>query len=150
PGEAALQARSGHQRTLWRVVGGPLEKSIAGQRVRDPDHADVEWSYHLKEGVLFVERSQAGKTELIRLEFGVGSGKHGVTFVTTQSVPEAESVIGPSGIEHRISYFAATHALALTPGHSAGKADAQDPELVPQGRSLSPKVLHNCFSCHAA
>src|SRR5262245_62149894 len=41
PGEAALQARSGHQRTLWRVGDGALEKWLSGRRLRDPVHPDV-------------------------------------------------------------------------------------------------------------
>jgi predicted CXXCH cytochrome family protein len=152
PGEAALQERSGHQRTLWRAEDGSLTKWLIGQRVRDPEQADVAWSYHLEDGILIAQRSQGDRTERFPLEFGFGSGKRGVTFVTTEPAAnptKTATATGPAGIEHRISYFAATRSLGLTPGHSHDSADESDHEIVPQGRRLAPDRLRLCFSCHA-
>jgi predicted CXXCH cytochrome family protein len=152
PGEAALQERSGHQRTLWRAVEGSLSKWLIGQRLRDPEQADVNWSYQLTGGTLIAERSQAGRTERFPLEFGFGSGKQGVTFVTTQAMTDgggASSSTSHAGIEHRISYFATTQSLGITPGHSQGQADEPHDDIVPQGRRLIQEKMRLCFSCHA-
>src|SRR4051794_17786414 len=80
PGEAALQERSGHQRTLWRPVDGPLVRWLTLQRLRDPERPDVVWSYRLADGRLFADRSGDGRTTRFPLEFAFGSGKQGVTF----------------------------------------------------------------------
>jgi predicted CXXCH cytochrome family protein len=133
-------------------VDGSLTKWLIGRRVRDPEQADVEWSYHLEDGILIAQRSQADRTERFPLEFGFGSGKQGVTFVTTESAADpakTATVTSPAGIEHRISYFAATRSLGLTPGHAPGSAEASGHEIVLQGRRLSPDKLRLCFSCHA-
>jgi hypothetical protein len=120
--------------------------------MRDPEQAGVEWSYHLKDGILIAQRAQADRTERFPLEFGFGSGKQGVTFVTTESASDptkTATATSPAGIEHRISYFAATRSLGLTPGHSPGSAEASGHEIVLQGRRLSPDKLRLCFSCHS-
>jgi predicted CXXCH cytochrome family protein len=133
-------------------MDGSLKTWLIGQRLRDPELADVHWSFHVTNGVLITERSQAGRTDRFPLEFGFGSGKQGVSFVTTQAAADGvkpASSMSCAGIEHRLSYFATTRSLGLTPGHSRGSADEPDAELVPQGRCLTEDELRMCFSCHA-
>src|SRR5262245_55162531 len=45
PGEAALQARSGHSRTLRQAVEGIPAEWLAGRTFRDPEQPDVAWSF---------------------------------------------------------------------------------------------------------
>lgn len=149
PGEAALQERSGHSKTLWKTPDGLADKLFMGKHIRDPERPNVQWSYRLENGVLVADRLRGDQTQSFPLEFGVGSGKHGVTFVTTLEGAEAGSSLGRSGIEHRISYVTATHSLAITPGQAAGESNSAGPAVVPQGRSLTAEQLRACFACHA-
>jgi predicted CXXCH cytochrome family protein len=148
PGEAALQSRSGHSRTLWRAVSRSPERWLPGKPFPDPEQPEIEWSYRLQQGVLFADRSQNGRTDSLPLELGVGSGKHGVTFVTTRPGLESDAGRGPSGIEHRISYNTAARSMAITPGQTAREQSLFGPTIVPAGRLLSPEQLKTCLSCH--
>ena len=149
PGEAVLQERSGHSRTLWKSADGLSDKLFISKHIRDPERPNVEWSYRLENGILVADRLRGDQSQSFPLEFGVGSGKHGVTFVTTLAGAEAGSSVGRSGIEHRISYVTATHSLAITPGQAAGESNSSGPAVVPQGRSLTAEQLRVCFACHA-
>jgi hypothetical protein len=149
PGEAALQERSGHSRTLWKTTDRSLGSWFVGKRFTDPELPDVEWSYRLEDGKPVADRSQGGQTQSFPLEFGVGSGNHGVTFVTTHGEPQSAPSVNPSGIEHRISVATATQSQIITPGQSSGQSVVFGPVLVPEGRKLTAEQLRACFLCHA-
>ncbi len=82
-GETAAYATSGHSHTLWPAGEGPVARMLDGNRVADPELSSIEWMYHLRGKWLEVERIEQGKSERLNLEFGLGSGTHGVSFVTT-------------------------------------------------------------------
>lgn len=149
PGEAASQARSGHSRTLRKAAEGFPAEWLDGRPFRDPEQPDVAWSFRLEDGSLVAYRSQGGRTDSLRLEFGLGSGHRGVTFVTTERGREANPFGVTSGIEHRISYFAHRNSPGITPGQTLGELNAFGPQLGPHGRKLTPSSLRECFSCHS-
>jgi hypothetical protein len=149
PGPAALQRRSGHSRTLRPAERISLVSWLNGKSVSDPTFPDVRWSYHVRDDRLSVERTAQDRTESLALDYAVGSGKHGVTFVAI-SGDENRSAI--SGIEHRFSYFPDGPRLAITPGQEHSKRfrrPGDTSETVAFGVAMGPDHLRQCFGCHA-
>jgi len=147
PGESALYSRSGHARTLVRAERSPAVSWLDGRTLNDPEEAGVAWSYHLRDGKLAVDRASGDRIETLILDFALGSGKHGVTFVAVE--PDGHSVFDPAGIEHRMSYFAAGRRLDITPGQEKAMKPPGGHETVPFGSRHTPLVLRQCFSCHS-
>ena len=149
PGESALQRRSGHDRTLRGAERSPIIAWLNGKSVSDPKYPDVRWSYQVRDKRLIVERTIGGRTESLGLDYVLGSGKHGLTFVAIQG---EKTKLDPSGIEHRLSYLADSPRLAITPGQersprTPGQGDTA--ESVAFGSLLGPNLLKQCFGCHA-
>jgi hypothetical protein len=149
PGESALHRRSGHARTLRLAERSPIIAWLNGKSVRDPKYPEIGWSYQVRDQRLVVERNSADRTTSLALDFGVGSGKHGVTFVAIQaenSKPE------PSGIEHRLSYLPNGPRLDITPGQERSPQDRSHRDMAESatfGRPLGPDQLRACLRCHA-
>jgi hypothetical protein len=141
PGEHASYSSCGHSHTLRPAATQSLAEWLDGRSAADPEEPGVNWSYALRDGQLIVGRTQGGETARIAIDYAVGSGQHATTFVTlSQGEPGRRS-----GLEHRLSYFAQTQSLGITPGQL---------ETAKLGRSefgfiLSPADLSDCFNCHA-
>jgi hypothetical protein len=149
PGESALQGRSGHDRTLRRAEQSPIIAWLNGKSVSDPEHPDVRWSYEVSDNQLIAARTVAGRTESLALDYAFGSGKHGLTFV---ALTGRKSELDPSGVEHRLSYFANSPRLAITPGQGRSRRPrdhGDTAESVGFGHPLGPDRLQDCFRCHA-
>jgi Cytochrome c554 and c-prime len=140
PGEAALQSRSGHARTLSPVGRLPLARRLDGTTVRDPLVAEVIWSYRLRDGQLHLERKTPGQVEECILEYAFGSGHHATTFVNVID-PRL-----PAILEHRLTYYPREDAVGITPGHIAS---ARPPWITAHGSAPPPDLARRCFSCHA-
>ena len=148
-GESALQSRSGHNRTLRPAELSPVLAWLNGKSASDPRFPDVGWSYRVREGRLSVERTEGGRADSLALDYAVGSGKHGVTFVAIREDPQKGA---PSGIEHRLSVFPDGPRLAITPGQERSTrvgrpGDAA--EGVAFGVEMGPDHLRQCLGCHA-
>ena len=120
-----------------------------GKSVSDPKYPDVRWSYQVRDDRLFVERTTGGRTESLALDYALGSGKHGVTFVAIQG---EKTELDPSGIEHRLSYFANSPRLAITPGQE-GSPRVRTMVTQPKASRLDARWVRTdsqaCFGCHA-
>jgi hypothetical protein len=146
-------ARSGHHRTVWPAEPGrnPVVAWLDGKTWNDPAFPEVTWSYHVRDGRLIADRTAKGRTESRPLDYGLGSGTHGVTFVVLQ--PGAEPGLDPPGIEHRLSYFAAGPRMGITPGQERSGSDADRPvsgthdDLM--GKPMSSDRIQQCFGCHS-
>jgi hypothetical protein len=145
PGETAAFARSGHARTLRPAENDPIARWLDGRTVKDPERPGVDWSYHLRDGKLSVDRREGGKTQTLPIEFSFGSGQVGTTFVTTMKPGPGSP---PVGLEHRLSYLAVGRKLAVTPGQQEGASSEQGTRITPTGRTLEDFRLLRCFSCH--
>jgi hypothetical protein len=146
PGEWALYERSGHHRTMGRAEQRTVAAWLNGRKVNDPELPGVTWSYHLRHGKLVVDRTIGGKIESMLLDYALGSGTHGITFVATPAREMWD--LDPTGIEHRLSYFPEKR-LGMTPGQRRTKARTADVETVGFGRAESTDRLQKCFGCHA-
>ncbi|MFO0889315.1 MAG: multiheme c-type cytochrome [Isosphaeraceae bacterium] len=147
PGEAAAHSGSGHSRTLWPAGEGAFARWLAGQKVRDPEQPAVEWSYQLTGKDLEARRHEGADIQKMSLELGVGSGKHGVTFVTM--VPGSAGPLGPAALEHRFSYLSPTGKMEITPGQESADAKKLKLHLVPFGRIHTPEQIIKCLACHS-
>jgi hypothetical protein len=147
PGESAQYSRSGHARTLRPGALSAIAGWLDGRTVKDPEIPDVTWTYALADGRLEVERSDHGKFHCFPLDYAVGSGTNGVTFMTVR--PDASGESGATGIEHRFSYYAKGPKLDITPGQSKDDSVSQQNKVGPHGRPLDVRQLEKCLNCHA-
>jgi Cytochrome c554 and c-prime len=146
PGESAAYATSGHGHTLWPAGEGPVARMLDGKRYADPELSGIDWMYHLRAKLLEVERIEQGKPERLTLEFGLGSGTHGVTFITTAHGPDV--LADPPGVEHRLSYIVPTDKMEITPGQ-----EKTDPKRLNTGagffgRGMTSYQVLECLACH--
>ena len=140
PGEVALASRSKHSKTLMRGSRSPLARFCGDRTIEDPGDPDVTWRYRLRGDDLEVEREEKGKKRVIKLDYAVGSGRNGVTFVSLLG-----AAIDPAGIKHRFSYMTRQHKIIITPGEPIrGSGGAGF------GQTLSPETVRECFDCHAS
>jgi hypothetical protein len=149
PGESALQRRSGHDRTLGLAERSPIVEWLNGKSISDPKYPDINWSYHVRDKRLVVDRTRGGRTDSLPLDYAVGSGKHGVTFV---AIELGKTDSRPGGIEHRLSYLASSPRLDITPGQEGSQRDPHDSvaaQRVGFGRGIGVDQLRNCFGCHS-
>lgn len=142
PNEYALHRHSGHARTLRPAAAIPLAGWLKGRTVKDSERTGVTWSYELSEGRLTTLRTEAATVERLLVEYAFGSGHHATTFVSlTERDPNR-----PTALEHRLTYFAHSQSLGLTPGQSlAGHAAGNSP----RGRMHTNDDTLKCFGCHA-
>jgi hypothetical protein len=142
PGEYAAHSFSGHNRTLRPAGSGPLARLLDGRRVPDPEQPAITWTYALREGRLSVTRSGGGDPDTpIAIDYALGSGQHATTFVT---VGPGERGNRP-GLEHRLTYFAHSRSLALTPGQHQFSKSGQSR----YGYVLAPRLIQDCLNCHS-
>jgi hypothetical protein len=149
PGESSLQQRSGHNRTLQLAEHSSIIAWLNGKSVADPKHPEVTWSYHSRNGRFATDRTTAGHTESLPLDYAVGSGRHGVTFV---SVKVGKTEFDTTGIEHRLSSLANATRLVVTPGQESNRQDPHDSSVgdgTAFGRHMGPDHLATCLRCHA-
>ena len=123
-----------------------MQPSCTGRRSEIPSFPGSSGPISSKEKTSSSSVVEQGKTERLRLEFGVGSGKHGVTFVTT--VPGAGPSAGPTGIEHRFSYVTSAAKMEITPGQEAEDAKRLKVASVHFGRNIAADKLRACLDCH--
>lgn len=140
PGEVALASRSKHSKTLMRGSRSPLTRFFVDRTIRDPGDPEVSWRYRLRGDELEVEREEKGKKRVIKLDYAVGSGRNGATFVSLSG-----PAINPEGIKHRFSYMTKDHKIIITPGEPI-RADGG----AGRGVALSADIVRECFGCHSS
>ncbi len=134
---------SGHAETLWPAAQHPIAAWLNGRTAQDPDRPGSTWHYRVESRRLVAERVEQGRSERYVLDFALGSGRHAVTFLSV--FPEGDGP--PTGLEHRLTYFAHLHGLDVTPGQGASSADL--PGRTAHGRELEPALTHKCLDCHS-
>ena len=77
------------------------------------------------------------------------SARVGTASRSSCSRPGTVPGLGPSGVEHRLSYFTDGPSVAITPGQEKLKTDRLDPRNVPLGKPMGPDTVQQCFQCHS-
>ena len=142
PGESAAHGRSGHARTLRPASRSPIARGLDGKQVEDPERPGVLWDFAFRAGKLTSRRTEGGRVEESPVEYAFGSGHHAMTFLSLIDRDPRH----PVAREQRLTYFAHSKSLGLTPGQSlAGHAVGNSPS----GRVHSSSDTLKCFDCHA-
>ncbi|CAN5909910.1 multiheme c-type cytochrome [soil metagenome] len=141
PSETAFHARHGHSRTLRPAEDRLLAQQLVNRRVKDPEQPGVFWTYHLEKDGLHVERDDGFQVDRVPLEYAFGSGYHATTFVSMLD-PDADL---PHALEHRLTYFADTDTIGITPGQKQ-ESYLEHRDIL--GRFLERIEAWQCFSCH--
>ena len=147
-GESALHSRSGHAQTLRRRPVEAIVSWLNGRSVKDREYPEAVWTYSVNDrGKLEVERNEQGQSTCYSVDYALGSGVNGVTFVSL-----GRSVSDPAhltGLEQRMTYFANGPRMDISLGQAKQDAAAQGIKVVPEGRPLDKDDLVTCFNCHS-
>lgn len=141
PGETAAHSRSGHALTIRPVARSRVALGLDGKQVEDPERPGVVWALRLHEGKMTAERREGSRVERSLVEYAFGSGHHATTFLSLVDRDPAH----PVALEQRLSYYAHSQSLGLTPGQSlSGHAGGN----TPSGRTHTSVATLKCFECH--
>lgn len=141
-----LLMTSGHSRTFARTSELELAKSLHGQTFADPErNYTFRYKFDPKTGLSV---SIPGKIdEDFPLQFAVGSGEHGVTFLGIAPNPAVDGRLQPTPIEHRVTVYphAKKNRLNLSPSHAGTEIRSKYTEF---GILQTDKMTQDCIACH--
>ena len=139
--------RSGHARRSGLAERSPIIAWLNGKSVSDPKYPDVRWSYRCRDHGScrpYPRRSD----RVTGLDYGFGSGKHGVTFVAIQGDNTGSTLRASS-----TAFVPRKQPTARDYARAGGKPTRLAPRLTqPKGRvwtPVGPDRLKKCFGCHA-
>ena len=141
PGESAAHSRSGHSRTLRPASLVKSARDLDGREVEDPEQPGVSWRFSFRDGRLSAERKETAGVERFVIDYAFGSRQHATTFVSLLDRDPAN----PTSLEHRLTDFAHSDALGLTPGQ---KETSKSPGNTSHGRVFTASETRKCFECH--
>jgi len=136
-----LYSTSGHSHTFHATTNSEFAKKLDGVTFDDPLRKG-RFRYHFDSEGLSASLPAKFGDELFPLSYALGSGAHGVTFLTL--LPHRDG--GTIGLEHRVTHYAQKSGLDLTVGHAYLGEPAEDAEHF--GRVLSGRKLMQCIGCH--
>jgi hypothetical protein len=121
-----------------------LARWLEGRQVADPETPGVTWRYALRDGKLSVDRGERGTAKTIPLDYAFGSGLHAYTFVTVTGTKPGERIF----LEDRLTYYARTQSLDITPGQRAGEPSQTGQTVTLEGAVNREAEGKQCFFCH--
>lgn len=147
PGEHALHFGSGHARTLRPAGRHPVVRKMADKIFRDEEDAKALWRYLIAgDRVEAMLHKPDQPAQCVPLDWAVGSGEHGITFVSILFDPKIGQY---KGLEHRLSYLTDGNHFVVTPGQAERDLTSKSAELNETGRVLDRKGLVQCLECHS-
>lgn len=150
PGEFAAHQGSGHSHTLTQGGRSPWAARLDGRSLRDPEQPEINWTIKGGKGTFEITRTEGDKVDRTPIEYVFGSGKHGLSFLTTE--PAKSSTSDLQSIENHISYYAPGDRLDITTGQdktSDAMAKPGKTVMTKFGRVLEEGTTRRCFDCHA-
>ena len=136
-----LYATSGHAHTFHSTTESDLAKRLDGAEFQDP-RREGTFRYHMDPDGLSVSLASKFGDERFPLAYALGSGAHGVTFLTLLPHRDGSTI----GLEHRGTFYEQKAGLDLTVGHAYVDEPVEDAEHF--GRVLSGQKLTQCIECH--
>ncbi len=147
PGEHALHFGSGHARTLRPAGRHPAMRNLTDKLFRDEENVKVLWRYVIDGDRVEALLHEPGQpVRCVPLDWAVGSGEHGMTFMSILFDPNIGQY---KGLEHRLSYLADGHQMIVTPGQAKRDVAGTSVAMNETGRVLDRKGLVKCLECHA-
>ena len=146
PTEHAQHFGSGHSRTLRPAGRSAVGKFLNGKVFPDPEDPASVWRYIVAGDRIEAEKLQNGQSTCIGLDFAIGSGEQGMTFL---SLVYNRNLKQYQGLEHRLSYYDSSHSMDVTPGQ--GKKDTAGSNISrdSSGRLMDQRSMVKCLDCHA-
>ncbi len=134
-------AKSGHASTFASTRDSKIAQEKFVGKTFDAGEPYGTYAYQSDDSGLFAMLPEKFGDDPFPLQFALGSGHTGITFLSL--IPDAED--GTIGIEHRVSWYNAEDRLNLTPGHKD-----KVPEVGAEyfGDPHRDKRLHGCVFCH--
>ena len=136
-----LHADSGHASTFISTRDSKIAMEKFVGKTFDSGEPYGTYTYKSSDEGLVALLPEKFGDDPFPLEYAVGSGHVGVTFLSL--LPDEQD--GTIGIEHRVSWFSTTDQMNLTPGH-VGKVPENGAEFF--GDPHRGKRLHDCVFCH--
>lgn len=146
PTEHAQHFGSGHSRTLRPAGRSAIGKFLDGKVFPDPEDPSSVWRYIVSGDRLEAEKIENGKSNCFGIDYAIGSGEQGMTFL---SLIYNKNLKQYQGLEHRLSYYDINHAMDVTPGQ--GKKDTAGSNISrdSSGRLMDQRSMVKCLDCHA-
>jgi len=138
---ADRHSTSGHADTFHITADSDLAKRLNGVEFEDTLRKN-KFQYHFDRGGLSVSLPSVFGDERFPLSYALGSGAHGVTFLTLLPHRDGSTI----GLEHRVTYYHQKAGLDLTVGHPFLGEPVEDVEHF--GRVLTGQKLTKCIECH--
>jgi len=136
PCHDTAQAGTHHARSLRRLADAPeVAARYAGKTIRE--RTGVTLQYRPDAGGVAVTARRGESAMEAVLDWAFGAGAKAVTLVGRAA---------PGAFEHRLSWYAGSNQLGLSPGHPATPAPDAASAL---GVWQKPETLARCFNCHA-
>lgn len=145
PGEHAMHFGSGHARTLKPAGKTAVAAKLENRLFRDTEERYLLWRYVVSGNRLEASQFKDGKWTCLPLDFAVGSGQHGMTFMSLQW---DEKIKQYKGIEHRLSYYTSSDHMDVTPGQGERDSGSDSFTMSDQGRVMDKASLFKCLDCH--
>ncbi len=136
-----LYSSNGHAHTFHATTDSEFAKQLDGVPFDDPLRKG-QFRYHFDSEGLAASLPEKFGDELFPLSYALGSGAHGVTFLTLLPHRDGSTI----GLEHRATWYKQKSGLDLTVGHAYLGAPVEDAEHF--GRVLSNRKLTQCIECH--
>lgn len=141
PQQFEIQSRSGHAAALSRAAEHPMQSSFPADFIayRAPEYRLV-WK-QMDDGFRAIVHD-GNQTVEQRVEWAFGAGDQAVTFVSQLDEDRY--------VEHHLSYYSASGALAATPGHrNTRAANPQEAFGVLYPTFAPDSSILRCFQCHS-
>lgn len=132
---------SGHAHTFSLAAVSEVARQLSGKEFADPQRNQL-FRYHFDPNGLSASLPNVFEEERFPLTYALGSGTHGVTFLTLLPRRDGATV----GLEHRVSYYRQLAGLGLTVGHNYLKSPIEDSEHF--GKVVEGRQLQRCIGCH--
>lgn len=132
----ANQQKSRHSETLY-LPKDLVDLPLPGQPIPDSVQANLSHLFKHERGTIQLESRVGDQIHKADVEYGIGSGNHGLTMMGRDKAGEARMF--------RVSSFNKSTSWGLTP--FVTPPDPADAESV-IGTRFSEEALHKCLDCH--
>ncbi|QDU60126.1 Doubled CXXCH motif [Planctomycetes bacterium Pan216] len=139
--EFEAHRQSGHASTLLPMPASDLAQRLSGNAVRDPQRG-YAYDFTLVDGTFTVTIPEFFGAEGLAVDWLLGSGIHAQT-------PVSLSRQFGTGLEHRMTWYAESDAMGVTPGQQLYRSEDVSQPAEYFGRVFTWKEMCDCLGCHA-
>jgi hypothetical protein len=146
PTEHAQHFGSGHSRTLRPAGRTAIARELDGKVYPDPENAGVLWRYIVNGDRLEAEKIGDGEPECHAIDFAIGSGEQGMSFLSLLFNKNLKQF---QGLEHRLSFYRSGQCMDVTPGQGEKDQAGSNISRDKAGRLMDQRSMVKCLDCHS-